>query len=223
LANNGTIAGGSLFEKDDPVRIVGYATSAGRRTKTVMARGPEALLPFLEAHLFDEEVVLADSDDQLMFRAVDGVDLYSRLDEFGIDLPALYHRLRQAAVSAAPRGEKEREPWEDLYDSIGLSPEEIAMRQRVKQAAKAASTVADVAALLTGTYFDASFVSGDGSRRWACFDVDDLSVVEELMDGGMGERVHLPPEARAGHQSSGEDIHSFVLLDSPPAPAAGPD
>ncbi|MFH1330143.1 MAG: hypothetical protein ABIJ48_05775 [Actinomycetota bacterium] len=204
------------------MRIVGYTTSAGQRTKTVLPKKREVLLHFLEAHLFDDEVVLTDSADRLIFRAADGIDLYSRLDEFGIDLPTLYRRLRQAAVPVAPRDEGAREPWEDLYDSIGLSPGEIAMRQRVKRAAKAARTASDVAELLAGTYFDASFESGDGSRSWAGFDPGDLSVVGQLADDGTGERIRLPPDARVRHRGSGEDVHCFVLLDSPPPRATGP-
>ena len=83
--------------------------------------------------------------------------------------------------------------------------------------------VVDVVELLAGTYFDASFATEDGSRSWGYFDPGDLSVVEHLADGGTGERVRLSPHARVRHQGSGEDIHSFVLLDPPAAHAASPD
>ena len=205
------------------MRILGYFIRQGEHVGPVVLGDRAMLLQFLEAHLFDDEVILTDPDDRLVFRAVDGVDLSSRLDELGIDLPALHRRLRRAAVSAASDAEEERESWEDFYDGIGLSPGEIAMRQRAKRAAKAARTVADVVELLAGTYFDASFGSGDGSRRWGYFDLDDLSVVEHLVDGATGEPVRLWPDARVHHQGSGEDIHSFVLLDPPPARAASPD
>lgn len=202
------------------MRILGYFTRQGEQVGPVALDGRAAVLDFLEAHLFDGEVVLTDPDDRPVFRALDGVDLDSRLDELGIDLPALYRRLRRAAVSEASDAEEEREPWEDFYDGIGLSPGEIAMRQRAKRAAKAARTVADVVELLAGTYFDASFATGDGSRSWAYLDPDDLSAVERLTDGRTSEPVRLSPEARVRHQGSGEDVHSFVLLDPPPAHAA---
>ena len=202
------------------MRILGYFTRQGEQVGPVALEDQAAVLDFLEAHLFDDEVVLTDPDDRLLFRAVDGVDLFSRLGELGIDLPALYRRLRQAAVSAASDAGEEREPWEDLYDGIGLSPAEVAMRQRAKRAARAARTVADVAELLAGTYFEASFASEDGSRSWGSFDPDDLSVVEHLADGGEGERVCLSPIARVRHQASGEDVHGFVLVDPPPAPGS---
>jgi hypothetical protein len=199
------------------LRILGYVTLEGVRVGPTALRDRAAVLGFLEAHLFTDEVVLADSDDRLVFHAVDGVDLVSRLDELGIDLPALYRAARRAAVAAAVEASEDQRPWEDLYDSIGLSPGEVAMRQRVKRAAKAARTVADVVELLAGTYFDVSFASDDGSRTWAHFDPGDLSVLERLPDGGTGEPFILAPDARVRHRGSGEDVHAFVLLDPPPA------
>ena len=205
------------------MRILGYFTRQGEQVGPTALEDRADVLRFLEAHLFEDEVILTDPDDRLVLRAVDGVDLSSRLDEVGIDLPALYRRLRQAAVSAASDAEEEREPWEELYDAIGLSPGEVAMRQRAKRAARAARTVADVVELLAGTYFDATFATEDGSRSWGYFDPADLSVVEQLADGDTRERVRLSPEARVRHQDSGEDVHRFVLLDPPPARAAGSD
>jgi len=220
---NGAAVDRPAGRREGLVRIVGYATLGGQRTETAMPNKREALLRFLEAHLFDDEVVLTDSDDQLIFRAVDGIDFYSRLDEFGIDLRALYRELRDAAVSAASPAEEDCEPWGDLYDSVGLSPGEVAMRQEAKRAARAARTLADVVELLADTYFDASFESADGRRSWAYFDRDDLSVVEQPADGSMGERVRLQRDAQVRHLGSGEDVHSFVLLDPPPAGTASPD
>lgn len=174
---------------------------------------------FLLEHLHDDEVVLTDRSDELVFRAIDGVDLFSRLSELGIDLPSLYAELRRRAVSdAAP--DAERADWEDGYDAIGLSPGEIAMRQRAKSAAKAARTVADVIEVLDGTYFEAAFVSEDQTRAWGYFDPSDLSAaVEEPVDPharrATDRRVRLDPRARVRHEGSGEDIHVFVLLDPP--------
>ena len=203
------------------MRILGYFTSHGEEVGPIALHDRAAVLAFLEAHLFDVEVVLADPDDRLVLRAVDGVDLVSRLDELEIDLPALYRRLRERAVAGASDAAEEHEPWEDLYDGIGLSPGEVAMRQRAKRRARAARTVADVVELLAGTYFEASFVSEDGGRSWASFDPGDLTALERLPDGGTGKPVHLSPDARVRHRASGEDVHSFVLLDPPPARAGG--
>lgn len=95
------------------------------------------------------------------------------------------------------------------------------MRQRVKQACKSARSVADVARLLKGTYFNARFYSEDRSRVWGYFDLDEYSVIvlNESDVGVPGEEQEKPaflnPQARVRHISSGEDIHTFVLLDPP--------
>ena len=206
--------------------VLGYHTVGEKRLGPQRLADRAAVESFLEQHLWDAEVVLTDPADSLLFHARDGVDLYSRLGELDIDLAGLVERVRRRAAAAGDRGD--REPWEDMYDSIGLSPGEIAMRQRVKAGARAARTVADVVTLLAGTYFAAAFVSADRSREWAAFDPEDLSADEiETGEDGPGRRVRLHPEARVRHESSGEDRHHFVLIDPPepldtpwPGPAA---
>ena len=116
-----------------------------------------------------------------------------------------------------------KENWEVLYDQIGLSPGEIKMRQRIKQYARNARTVNDVANLIRNTYFTAFFYTADDSKAWGYLDAQDLSVSvfvrEALKDGYQWEDTEkpfkLPPEARVRHRSSSEDKHYFTLLDPP--------
>jgi hypothetical protein len=201
------------------MRLTGRFRRDGRRHHPVLLDDREALAAFLREHLWDEEVVVADAADALVFRAVAGVDVYSRLGEFGIDLPAVY-RVVRAGLQTDEAGPSDPEPWEELYDSIGLSPAEIAMRRRVKALARAATTVRDVVELLEGTYFDARFQSRDGTRTWISFDPEDRSALAEEPAGtDPTERarwVVLHPDARVRHAGSAEDVHRFVLLDPPP-------
>lgn len=204
----------------------GYVSRAGRFGRAARLRSPEEIVAFLREHLYAEEVRITDAGDRLLFRAVDGTDLYSCLDELGIDLPGVYAEMRRAwlaeAVVAAPEEESApREPWETLYDSIGLSSGEVGMRQQAKRACRAAQTVADVIELLEGTYFDAHFETEDGSRAWAYFDPAECSarVLRRVGDDAWQEgdrRVRLDPAARVRHKGSGEDVHLFLLLDPPP-------
>jgi hypothetical protein len=78
-----------------------------------------------------------------------------------------------------------------------------------------------VAELLKGTYFDAFFESEDGTRAWGYFHGQDLwaTVMQSSEAGGWAgasrQHVELPPGARVRHTSSSEDVHRFVLLDTP--------
>ena len=200
---------------------LGCVTSRGVRGRPQRIENRSELISFLKTHLHEDEVVVTDPGDRLLFRAVDGVDLYSELERLGIDLPGLYRDIRQGMVSPEPEQATDRAPWEQLYDSIGLSPGEIQIRQRVKRLCKAARTVADVARLLEGTYFDAHFYSEDRKQSWNYFDPRDYSVIvlieseAEGSDDDQERTVTLAPEARVQHVSSGEDIHAFILLDPP--------
>ncbi|MEA3440784.1 MAG: hypothetical protein U9R58_10920 [Chloroflexota bacterium] len=201
---------------------LGYSYKGGARGAAQRLVSAAELKTYLKAHLYDEEVVITDPGDNLLFRALDGVDLYSELDELGIDLPALYREVRQKLLVDAAKQGAEREPWEEYYDSIGLSPGEIQMRQQAKRLCKAAQTVEDVARLLEGTYFDAYFHSEDRQRAWGYFNPEDYSidVLEGSEEEGWGERqdpqiVTLNPKARIKHISSSEDVHRFTLYDPP--------
>lgn len=197
---------------------LGYVTSRGVRGRPQRIENRSELINFLKMHLHEDEVVVTDPGDNLLFRAVDGVDLYSELAELGIDLPGLYSDIRQGLVSPEPEKDTNQESWEQLYDSIGLSPGEIRMRQRVKRLCKAARTVADVARLLEGTYFGAHFYSEDRARVWGYFNPEDYSVSELVgseedgwREGQEPEPLHISPNARVSHLSSSEDVHRFIL------------
>jgi hypothetical protein len=191
-------------------------------------RGKAGIISFLKAHLFDigEVRIVGPHAERMVFRAIDGVDLHSELRNHGIDLRQIYEEVKQEALALIQSGEA-REPWESDYDSLGVSPTEIAMRQRVKGAAKAARTVADVASLLEGTYFDALFETEDGERAWSSFDPATMSASclarEDLPWEGAtehawrnsSETVTLSPTARVRHRGSGEDVHVYVILDPP--------
>ena len=198
---------------------LGYVTVGGIKKPVQRITSKQDIISFLKQHLYEDEIVITNSGDEMIFWAIDGVDLYSDLVNLGIDLQSIYQEIRNSWQIDEPS--TEREPWEDLYDGIGLSPGEIRMRQRIKQACKSARTVADVARLLQGTYFSACFYSEDRSREWGYFDPDNYFVIvlNESDAGVSGEEqektAFLDPQARVKHISSGEDMHTFVLLDPP--------
>jgi hypothetical protein len=224
----------------------GYVYHRGRYDTPEVLVGESDLYRFLRDHLYDEEVRITDAGDRLLFHAVDGVDVYSRLQELDIDLPSLYREFQEEMVVDAPEvidpasvrelghgaegkdedwEEPDRRPgWERYYDTIGLSLGEILMRQAAKRACREAETVRDVALLLRGTYFDAFFESDDGSRAWGYFHGLDwwATVMRRTEDGGWtgdsGLQVELQPGARVRYVSSGEDVHHFVLVDTPDGP-----
>ena len=200
---------------------LGCVTSGGNRGPAQRLEGIGSITAFLKDHLYEDDVVITDAGDNLVFRAVDGVDLHSQLNELGIDLPAVYQEIREMWNADEPQ--TKREPWEDLYDSIGLSPGEIQMRKRVKAACRAAQTVEDVARLLEGTYFESHFYSDDRQCAWGYFDPDNYSIHKLVgsEEDGWGEGqdpqvVNLNPGARVKHISSSEDVHRFSLYDPPP-------
>ena len=199
---------------------LGYITSCGKRGTAKSLEGKDAIISFLKKHLYKDDVVITDVQDNLLFRAVDGVDIYSAVDALEIDLPAIYQDI--CGTWNVNETQAKSEPWEDLYDSVGLSPGEIRMRQRVKRACKTAQTVEDVAQLLEGTYFDAYFYSEDQKCAWGYFDPNDYSIheLEGSEEEGWGEKqvphiVILNPDARVKHISSSEDVHRFILFDPP--------
>ncbi|MGW8227134.1 MAG: hypothetical protein ACWGOY_15440, partial [Anaerolineales bacterium] len=180
----------------------GYVYSNDKRAERILIADTAELLYFLKSHLYDAQLEITDARDNLVFRSLEGVDLYSNLGDIGIDLPAIYRELRDEIVANEEPDTYDREPWEDEYDRIGLSSGEIRMRQRVKAACKAARTIEEVAALLEGTYFGASFISEDKTRAWGYLDGQDFSVCllqgseEEGWGNAGNETVTLDREAR---------------------------
>lgn len=199
----------------------GYVYSNNDQVERLQLTNKAEIIKFLKSHLYDDQLEITDDGDNLVFRSLDGIDLFSSLTEIGIDLPSIFQESRQELYASEEQEANAREPWEEHYDSIGLSPGEIRMRKRVKQECKAAQTVGDVAALLRGTYFDASYISEDKKRAWGYLDEIDCSVYifdgsEE--DGWRNEReemVKLDGDGRVKHISSSEDLHWFFILDPP--------
>ncbi len=177
----------------------------------------DEVLAFIKTHLLDEQVVITDSGDELWFQALNGVDHFSRLSELGIDLPELYRQHHMELLMEASEPADARQPWEDAYDQIGLSSGEISMRQRVKKLAKEAKTVADVAHLVEGTYFDVLFCRAEGEPAWGYLNLEDYSVspLHDETPTGQETRIVLDPQDRVRHVASGEDIHLFELVDLP--------
>jgi len=194
---------------------LGYIYSKGRHDLPQRLAKKDEIISFIKDHVYDEEVIITDSGDRLIFRAVEGVDLYSDLDKLGIDLRGIYQDIHQRMVADQVQDREEREDWEVYYDGIGLSAGEVSMRQRVKHLCKDARCVADVIKLLEGTYFDAHFTTEDQQRQWGYFNPDDCSVTVLDDDPEQSHSVHLDRNARVRHISSGEDVHLFLLLDPP--------
>ena len=197
--------------------FLGYVTLEGYHAAPSSLTGMDEIRSFLKEHLFDEQVLITDSSDELWFQALDGVDHFSRLAELGIDLPELYRQHRQKLLDEVVDPLVERQPWEDVYDQIGLSSGEIRMRQRVKMLVREARTISDVARLLEGTYFDVLFCQADGQPAWGYFDPQDFSVslLHEEGKSNHAARIVLAPQTRVRHVASGEDIHLFELIDLP--------
>jgi hypothetical protein len=72
---------------------------------------------------------------------------------------------------------RKRNDWEDYYDSIGLSPAERTHHWLQKEGAKRAQTVADVACLIKGSYFEADFETEEGLHQWLYLNPDTLEVI----------------------------------------------
>jgi len=177
----------------------------------------EAVIRFIKTHHQAPQLVITDQRDQHLLLMRDGVDLFNALDQLDISLMDILNQIREEIVADNPQ-QDEKPRWEVLYDQIGLSPGEIRMRQRVKAACRAAKTVADVAELVRGTYFDAHFLSSDGQKWYRFFDEDDYSAT--LMTKNENgdwievlERVTLSPSVKVQHLRSSEDIHTFEILD----------
>jgi len=199
----------------------GYIYVAGRHDGPKRLEGIESLVPFAKKYLFSEELRITDSSDNLILHVLDGVDLFSTLHEYDVDLPQIYRSLRRDALGVGLNMDDQWDDWQDDYDRISPSPSEVRTRLAIKKACKAAQTVADVAKLLEDNCFIPFFESQDGSRAWGDFDPIDHSVVEMNETGKWGSqkklgRVTLEPAAKVHHDGSGQEIHVFILLDPPP-------
>ena len=197
--------------------FLGYVYQDGFHDVPARLNSVAEILAFLKEHLCDDQVILTDRSDELWFQSMGGVDHFSRLDELGIDLPELFRMQRQEIVAELSQPEGSPQPWEEVYDQVGLDPGEIRMRQRVKKLAREAQTVEDVARLVEGTYFDVFFSRAGGEPSLGYFDPQDYSAefIGEGAPSRQESRIVLDPRARVRHVASGEDIHLFHLIDFP--------
>ena len=198
----------------------GYVYVAGHHDGPKRLEGIDSLVPFIKQHLLSEELRITDSSDNLILHVLDGVDLFSTLNEYGVDLPQLYQSVRKHDLGESLYGDHQWDDWQDDHNRTNLSPSEIRTRLAIKKAFKNAQNVADIAKLLEGGSFTVCFESQDGTQAWGDFNPVDYSVVamNETVKSGSQKRVvrvTLEPTARVRHDGSGEDIHVFILLDPP--------
>ncbi len=178
-----------------------------------------ALVKFINEYLEAPQMVVTDLNDNQLLLTREGVDFYSNLSSLGIELGDVYRKIREEQLDSGDDSHQ-KPPWEALYDSIGLSPGEVRMRQNVKRSCLAAKTVKDVAELLKETYFSVYFYNQNRDKCWGHLDVENLIAELLLQDGegywyDTGSQVKLAGESRVHHLRSSEDIHEFLLLDSP--------
>jgi hypothetical protein len=188
----------------------------GHHSAAVRLTDQEAVIRYIQENLDSRQLIITDAGDHQLLLMCDGVDLFNDLGRIGISLQAVLNQIREEMVEAGSnKGEKPE--WERLYDQIGLSSGEIRMRQRVKAACRAAQTVADVAEIVRGTYFDAHFLTPDGNKWYRFFNEDDYSITLMTKDDSgtwidEPERVFLSPTTLVRHLHSSEDIHTFEML-----------
>ncbi len=189
----------------------------GRYGPPVRLADQDATIQFIRENQHAPQIMITDMGDNQLLLMRDGVDLYNKLDQVGIDLNFVLNQIRDEVV-AEGQNTGEKPEWERLYDQIGLSPGEIRMRQRVKAECRAARTVGDVAEIIRGTYFDAHFLTADGEKWYRFFDGEDTSV-QLMRQDEHGEwmdepkRVTLSPNLQVRHLRSSEDIHTFEISD----------
>ena len=202
------------------MEFLGYVYDAyGRYDAPQTLEDEFALVRFITENLEAPQMVITDLADNQLLLTRGGVDFFSNLSSLGIELGDVYRQIREGQVEPSKEN-RQKPPWEVLYDSIGLSPSEIRMRQNVKKACLAAKTVQDVADLLKGTYFSVYFYNQDRNKSWGHMDEDTLSAELLLLDEkgywyDTGSLVQLAAEAKVRHIRSSEDIHEFLLLDPP--------
>lgn len=189
----------------------------GRYGHPLLLADPDAILRYIRENLDAPQLVITDADDHQLLLMRDGVDLYNALDQVGVDLNFVLNQTRDEIVAEGLELEEKPE-WERLYDQIGLSPGEIRMRQRVKAACRAAQTVADVAEIIRGTYFDAHFLTTDGNKWYRFFDEEDYSATLMTSDDNgkwndEPEKAILSPTLQVRHLRSSEDVHTFEIFD----------
>jgi hypothetical protein len=189
----------------------------GRYGPPIRLADQHAIIQFIRENGDAPQLMITDAGDNQLLLMRNGVDLFNDLDRIGISLQAVLNHIREEMVDEGSSS-SEKPEWERLYDQIGLSPGEIRMRQRVKAACRAAKTVADVAEIVRGTYFDAHFLTPDGKKWYRFFDEEDYSATLMIKDENEKwidepEKAVLSPRTNVRHLRSSEDIHTFELLD----------
>ena len=204
------------------MEFLGYIYDAfGRYDAPQKIEDEFALVRFITKNIEAPQMVITDLNDNQVLLTREGVDFFSNLHSLGIELGDVYRQIRDRRVEPL-KEDRQKPPWEALYDSIGLSSSEVRMRQNIKRACLAAKTVQDVADLLKGTYFSVYFYNQERDKSWGHMDKDTLAAELLLLDEegywyDTGSLVKLEAEAKVSHLCSSEDIHEFLLLDPPSA------
>ena len=94
----------------------GYVYVAGIHDGPKRLKGIESLVPFVKKYLFNEELRITDSSDKLILHVLDGVDLFSTLHEYDVDLPQIYQSLRRDALGVGLNMDDQWGDWQDDYD-----------------------------------------------------------------------------------------------------------
>ena len=73
----------------------GYVHSNDQRIERLPLANKTELIAFIKSYLYDDQLEITDAWDNLVFRSLDGIDLYSNLADIGVDLPSIFQESRQ--------------------------------------------------------------------------------------------------------------------------------
>jgi hypothetical protein len=214
---------------EDGLNLLGMLISKGKIDRSLGLHSSGEIVEFLKENLFqewggvstDRVVIIDQSGMRPIFEAIGGVDMYSELQKYGVDLPQIYRDINKQQSEQLAELSRDESATDPNEDSIGLSASEVVMRKETLRSARAAKTVNDVAQLVKDTYFDAWFKTTSGDRSWSYFDPEACSVRPMMSTGGgwsanpCEKRIVLNGSARVEFNGSGEDIVSFIILDPP--------
>lgn len=179
------------------------------------------LWPEWNSKFKNEILILEVPKNQVIFRAVGGVDLFSKLELFDISLPEVYDEIKSEWETGLMALDPDYDPAEveNDFEFSGFSTETMVIEVEAMKRAKAAKCVGDIPNILKRRNFDIFFHSEDGERMWSDFDKEDFSVSPMIRQGrgwvnnSLINRVKLDPKVGVSYSSMAEGIISFVILD----------
>ena len=90
----------------------GYIYSNDKQVKRLQLANKAELIAFIKSHLYDDQLEITDSRDNLVFRSLDG-----------IDLPSIYQESRQEIYASEELEANDREPWEEIMTILDSLPQ----------------------------------------------------------------------------------------------------